>query len=102
MLIDVNRVLVQMNGTPLMDTDSEGKAIEATVKVALVNAALSPEQKDTGVQKVQKYELARKMYQSESAVELSVEDVAMLKKRVEEVYPPLICGQLCAMLEGKE
>ena len=101
MLIDVSKVLVQMNGRELMDRDDEGNAISATVKVALVNSALSPEQKDTGVQKVQKYELARKIYAAESTVDLGVEEIAMLKKRVEEVYPPLVCGQLVAILEGK-
>lgn len=102
MLVDVSRVLVQMNGKSLMDQDAEGNAVEATVRLALVNAVLSPEQNEPGVKKVQKYELARRMYAAVSTVDLNVEDVAMLKKRVEEVYPPLICGQLCAILEGKE
>lgn len=102
MLIDVTRTLKQLNGEPLRDNDGQGNAVEATVKMALINGILSPVKDDTGVQKVQKYELARKMYKAESTVDLTVEEIVMLKRRVEELYPPLVCGQLLAILEGKE
>lgn len=101
MLIDVSQVLVQLNGNPMKDQDDKGQLIDAIVKSALVNAVLSPEEKDTGVQKVQKYELARKLYKAESTVDMGVDEIAMIKRRVEALYPPLVCGQLCAILEGK-
>jgi hypothetical protein len=100
MMLDVSKVLVRFDGKPLMDVDDNGASVDATVRRALVNALLAPNQKDSGVQKIQKYELARRIYTTDM-VEVSAEEVVVLKKQVEELYPPLVCGQLCAMLEGK-
>jgi len=101
MVINVNKELVQLNGQPIMDLDAEGKAVPATVKTALVNAVLLPEQNEKGVQKVQKYELAKKLYKAEKDVEVTAEDVVLLKKVVENSYAPLIVGQVLELLEGK-
>lgn len=65
MLIDVSRVLRQINGAPMIDTDGEGKAVEAKVKMALVGALINPVQTDKPMQKFQKDELARKIYSVE-------------------------------------
>jgi flagellar basal body rod protein FlgG len=99
MVIDVSKILVQLNGQPLMDNDGQGNTVPATVKNALVNAVLSPEQNEKGTQKVQKYELAKKLFSAEKDVEVTAEEVVLMKRRVEELYSPLVVGQLAEMLK---
>jgi hypothetical protein len=98
MLIDVSKILVNIAGQPIMDTTDNGEAVPATVKMALVNAVLSPEQNEKGIQKIQKYELAKRLYQADKEVEVTAEEVVLMKKRVEELYAPLIVGQLAELL----
>ena len=98
MKIQITKPLVQFNGQPIMDVDGNGNAVPATVKMALVNAVLAPERDEKGIQKIQKYELAKRLYQAEKEVEVTAEEVVLMKKRVEELYAPLIVGQLAELL----
>lgn len=101
MLVKVNVPLKTMDGQVMKD-NVDGKAIDATLKMALINAVAAPEQKDTPAQKIEKGELARKIYLAEGEVDLTAEEVALCKKRVGEVYPsPIIVLQVTEMLEGK-
>ena len=102
MKIAVNQVLTQFNGQPIMDMDDKGNAIPATVKLALVNAILAPERDEKGVQKVQKYELAKRIFKAEQEVEVTAEEVVLIKRCVEGAYAPLIVGQLNELLEGRQ
>ncbi len=99
MLLNINKVLVQLNGQPIMDIDDAGQSVPATVKTALVNAVLAPEQNEKGTQKVQKYELAKRIYKAEQEVEVTAEEVVLIKRRIEELYPPIIVGQLEELLK---
>ena len=101
MVIDVSKNLYQLNGNVIMDVDEKGNATPATLKLALVNAILSSEPNEKPVDKLHKYELAKSIYKAEKEVELKVEDVALIKRRVEDVYAPLIVGQVVELLEGK-
>ena len=98
MVIDVSKNLVQLNGKPMLDNDDTGNVVNATVKMALVNAVLSPEQNEKGTQKIQKYELAKKIYNAEKDVEVTAEEVVLMKKCIESAYAPLIVGQLTELL----
>lgn len=102
MKINVNQTLKNLAGQPMKDQDGEGNVVDATLKLALVNAVLAPSQKESGVDKVRKYELARKIHVSDE-VDLTAEEIALCKKAVGEVFPsPLIVGQVMDLLEGKE
>lgn len=102
MKINVDVLLTTIGGEPMKDADESGKAVDATVKLALVNALLAPQQKtETGTDKIKKYELAKRIYAG-GDVELSIDEVALCKKVVEDVFPaPLIVGQVVEILEGK-
>jgi hypothetical protein len=102
MKVNINKVLETIDGIKMKDSDGQGNAIDATVKLALINAVLAAEQKDTPVQKLEKGELARKIYKAEGEVDLTAEEITLCKKRVGEVFPnPLIVLQLTEILEGK-
>lgn len=103
MKIDVSKELKTLDGQTMKDVGANGEAIDATVKMALLNALLAPEQKDTPVQKLKKGELARKIYKAEGEVDLTAEEIALCKKRVGEVFPsPLVVLQVTEILEQKE
>jgi len=104
MKVDVNVVLKTLDGKGLKDNDGNDNVVDATLKMAIINALLSPVQKESGVDKVNKYELAKRVYSTtvDELVELSAEDITLIKNRIGEVYPPLIVGQIYNLLEQKE
>lgn len=101
MKINTNQVLKSLSGEVLKDRDDKGQAIDATLKVAIVNALLAPMQKEeAGTIKIKKYELAKRIYQNDE-IDLTAEEITLIKARVGEVYPPLLVGQMNEILEGK-
>jgi len=101
MLVKVDVPLTTFDGQTMKDNDGEGKAIDATLKMAIVNGLLSPVQNEKGVEKVKKYELARKVYSSDE-VDLTAEEITLIKERVGETFAPVIVGQCWEALEGKK
>lgn len=97
MKINTNQVLRTIDGQTMKDTDSSGNAVDATVKSAIVNCILSPVQKETGVEKVAKYELAKRIYASDE-VDLNEKEITLIKDRVGELYSPVVVGQLYELL----
>jgi hypothetical protein len=100
MQINVNDVLTQLDGTPLKDMVN-GEAKDATVGMAIINALLAPAEGDNGVKKVQKYELAMRVYKNDS-VDITVEEATLIKECVGRAFAPIIVGQLFALLDGKK
>jgi len=98
MLVNVSQVLKTMDGQTMKDSDGTGNAIDATVKLAIVNAVLSPVQKENGVDKVKKYELAKKVYASDE-VDLNEDEIKTIKERVGETFPPIVVGQIYELLK---
>ncbi|KKN10847.1 hypothetical protein LCGC14_1032520 [marine sediment metagenome] len=98
MLVKVNVPLVNMDGTSMKDRNEQGEEIDATFRLAMVNAVLSPVQKELGVDKVKKYELAKKIYTSDE-VDLNEDDIKLIKDRVGENFAPIIVGQIYELLK---
>lgn len=102
MLVKIDVPLKTLDGQVMQDNDGQGNVIDATLKMALVNAVACPDAKDTPAQKIEKGELARKIYLAKEKVDLTVEEIALCKKRVGEVFPnPIIVLQVTEILEGK-
>ena len=99
MLINVTNVLVQFDGTPIKNVVNN-EAQDATIREACVNALMSPNEKDSGAKKVEKYDLALRIYKNDE-VELSVEEAATIKECVGKLFAPIVVGQLFKVLDGK-
>ncbi len=97
MLVKVNVSLKALDGQDMKDV-IDGKAVDATLKMAIVNAVLSPVEKESGVDKVKKYELAKKVYASDE-VDLDENEIKLIKGRVGEVYQPIVVGQVYELLK---
>lgn len=101
MKINTNQVLKSLSGEALKDRNDKGEMVDATLKIAIVNALLAPVQKEeAGTIKIKKYELAKKVFQNDE-IDIIAEDISLIKGRVGEVYPPLLVGQINEILEGK-
>lgn len=98
MLINVNQVLKTIDGQIMKDSDGQGNVVDATIKMIVVNAILSPVEKEPGVEKVKKYELAKKVYASDE-VDLNEDEIKLIKDRVGEVFAPVIVGQIYELLK---
>lgn len=101
MKIDFTQKLVTLDGNAVKDVDVNGEAIDATMKLAIVNALLAPQKEEvSGVEKIKKYELAKMIFKSEGETDVTAEDITMIKKAVEKAFPsPMIVGQVNEMLE---
>lgn len=101
MKINVNQTLKTIIGEVLKDNDGQGNAIDATLKMAIVNALLAPlpqGKQESGTDKVKKWKLATKVYETDE-VDFDENDIKLIKDRVGEVYPPLIVGQVFDLLK---
>ena len=98
MKINVDETLKTLDGQTMMDNDGKGNAIEASLKTVLVNAVLAPTEKEAGVDKVRKYELAKMLFKG-GEVDLTAEDITLIKKQVGENFAPIVVGQVFEMLE---
>jgi len=98
MLVKVNVPLKTLDGQVMKDNDGEGKAIDATFKLAMINAILSPVQKENGVDKVKKYELAKRIFENDE-VDLNEDEIKLIKDRVGETFPPIVVGQIYELLK---
>ena len=98
MLVKVNVPLKTMGGQEMKENDGQGNAIDVTVKTAIVNAVLSPVQKELGTDKVKKYELAKRVFESDE-VDLNEDDIKIIKERVGEIFAPIVVGQIYELLK---
>ncbi len=97
MLVKTNAVLKTLDGKVMKDV-VDGNAIDATIKQAIVNAVLSPVEKETGVEKVRKYELAKRVYTDDN-VDLNEDEIKLIKERVGECFAPIVVGQIFELLK---
>lgn len=101
MLVDVTQVLKNLAGNIMKDNDGQGNVIDATLKLAIVNALLTNSQQgrsENGVDKVKKYELAKKVYQNDE-VDLNEDEIKLIKEKVGESFGPLVVGQIYELLK---
>lgn len=97
MLVKVNVPLKTMDGQVMKD-NVDGEAVDALVKMAIVNAVLSSVERESGIEKVKKYELAKKIYASDE-VDLDEDEIKLIKDRVGETFPPIVVGQVYELLK---
>ena len=74
-----------------------------TLKRICIDSLMDRLEKDTlsGTDKITYYQLASAIHNSE-VIDLSPEDIVLLKKRISLRYPPLIVGRAFELLDKKE
>jgi len=107
MKIDFSQELKTIEGDTLhRERVDSGKIarVPATLKWATVEALLSPPANAnvSGEEKARRYDLAIKIQQSHTPLDLPVDDVSFIKKLCDEHFPPLVMGQTRKLLEGPQ
>ena len=98
MLVNVNQVLKTIDGQTMQEPNDKGEAVDATLKMAIVNAVLSPVKDESGIEKVKKYELAKKVFNADE-VDLNEDDIKLIKERVGKLFGPIVVGQIYELLK---
>lgn len=119
MKIKLNYVFKTLDGTALTnritEKDKEGKDVivqkDITLRQICENALLV-ERTDprtgqmikpiNGVEKMQRYNLALQIHNAKSEIDLSVDDIKLLKDLIAEIGSPLIVGQAWNILDPRE
>ena len=97
MLVKVNVPIKTLDGQSMKD-NVDGKAVDATVKTAIINAVLAPVQTEKGVEKVKKYELAKKVFANDE-VDLNEDEIKLIKDCIGENFAPIVVGQIYELLK---
>jgi hypothetical protein len=96
MRIDFDTIIRDLKGEPIKDS-----AGDFTLSMASCSALLSPypdEQDLDPKDKVRRYKLATKITDG-GEVDLSVEEIADLKKLIGKAFPPLVVGRAYEILD---
>ena len=97
MKVNTNVVLKTFDGQVMKDV-LDGESVDATIKQAIVNAILAPVDKENGVEKVRKYELAKRIYGSDEA-DLNEDEIKLIKDAVGKSFAPIVVGQVFELLK---
>jgi len=100
MKLDVSRVLTQFDDvTPLKIMSANKEQIDLTVKEYLLTV-LSSNQSEDGKESIQVSKLGMDIYKSEIEVEVTPEDIVLIKKIVNKAknFTDLVKGQVLTIL----
>jgi hypothetical protein len=99
MKINVSQPLNSYEGKPLVE--NEKPILLRSVIINALNYTTKDTKPTTAEEKMGLYELSVKVF-NEDEIELSSEQISMIKKNMAEMFSPVITGQACMILEGKE
>lgn len=97
MKIDFTTVLTDLEGKPILKGEVPITLKEAALEALLATFPNDQDGANTGKGKFERFQLALKC---EGTAELSVEEVATIKKRIGEAWGSLIVGRAWGLLEG--
>lgn len=96
--VNVTGVLKSFEGKTLQDTDEQGKACDASVRITIVNGLLAHLPNDIGTVKLQKYLLAKKVFNNDE-VELNHQEKSLIMHSVMTVFSPMVIGGIHELFE---
>jgi hypothetical protein len=95
--IDFTKQLTDLKGSPLLGADKTPMTLGEVAATAL-ETSMEQDRQVPADQKVKQDLLARNIYRCKSC-SLSVEDIALIKARINMMYGPLIVGQAFKILD---
>ncbi len=99
MKVNFDKQLVSLDGEVILDTKGNPAVLRGVAIDALL-AVFGDEQNLAGEEKLKRYIVAEKVYKHED--DLTVEELALLKKLIGKAYNPLIVGQAWKIIEEGE
>ena len=105
---NLNVVLKTLKGEPLKEqyVGPDDKPLErdltlASVAVTALLASYDDEKNLSGEDKVKRFKLAQQINDADGDVEVTAEQVSLLKSLIAKGYTPLVVGQAYEILEGE-
>jgi hypothetical protein len=95
MKIELDVKLKDADGSDIILDDKPAK----TLKDVCVSAVLLPIQEDDSDKKLNKYKIFKKLADAKTEVELTAEEIVIIKVGIGKFEPPLILGQCFELLE---
>lgn len=99
MKINVLQPLTNYEGE--LFTENEKPILLRTLIINALNYVPKDGKKATPEEQMDIYQLSVKAH-NENEIELSSEQISIIKKNMSEMFSPVIAGQACMILEGKE
>lgn len=94
---DISQPLLDLDGKPIVERDVPVTLM--TVALSALMAQFEDERALTGKEKADRYQLAMKINKRPGEVDLTAEQVSLLKLLIGKAYGPLVVGQAYEMLE---
>jgi len=102
MKIDITQVMTAYDGTPIKETLADGKTAELTLKEVVCRALARPEQGLDWKEEIRRDDLCREIYRSEKTVELTADDVTLIKGLVSKFgWSPSVSGAAHKMIDPR-
>lgn len=99
MKLNVMQELTTFDGQTLPNTKADGSVVPMIVKDVVVNVVMTPLEKDDGMAKLRKYDLAMKLYKADEEVELTLEEAKEIKDCLgKSPYGPVVVGPILHLL----
>lgn len=100
MKLSLNVEVKDFKGEVMFEDDSNKIALTVLkVCLSVLGRALDGDVKMKGEEKLKLFKLGMKLTDS-GEVELSSEDIVLIKNRVNKIYSPIVYGRCCEVLEG--
>ena len=96
--INFTTVLHGFDGKAITGPDGKTSLTLGDVAVGALETPIEEDRNMAGSEKFKRDQLARKIYGAKS-VELSVEEVALVKERIGKVYGPIVVGPAWSLLD---
>ena len=102
MKIEFAQVLLSMDGEAMQEQREGKPGRDLTLGRACINALLTdiPNERQTGTQKFDRFKLAMRLGNEEDPIEITAEDITMIKAQVGKVYFTYTVGLVWSVLEG--
>lgn len=97
MKIDFSQKILDFKDEPVVDA---GKDLTLSSACMTALNIVKKEDTSTGDQKFKKYELSMRIKDG-GVVDISTEEIVLIKAIVGEIYVPLLVGRIFDLLEGK-
>lgn len=100
MKVDFDTVLTNLSGEELKENDKKHILKDISINSLMANIQQQGDNPEAGTVKIKRYELARKINDG-GVVEVTAEEITMIKERVGIVMPTMVMGSVYDILEKK-
>ncbi len=97
MKLSLDEKILDLSGNQVLTPDGQTLTLANVLSTACV-APLESDRSMSGEEKAKLFEMALKVVQGNS--EFSIEDVAVMKRRIGMAYSPIVVGRSWKLLEG--